>query len=206
MATRPSLSIHDGVSVHETARIDEGARLGEGTRVWHFSHVCAGARIGEQCSLGQNVFVGNAAVLGNRVKIQNNVSIYDAVILEDEVFCGPSMVFTNVINPRAFIERKHQYRETRVEVGATLGANCTVLCGTRIGRYAMVGAGAVVTRDVAPYALVVGVPGRRVGWVCRCGCTLGQGLYCGECGVAYSVSEEGESRGLVVRDGSLGGV
>ena len=155
--------------IHASAIVDAGAQLGAGTHVWHFAHVCAGARIGERCSLGQGVYVGNDVRIGSNVKIQNNVSVYDAVTLEDDVFCGPSVVFTNVHNPRAAVVRKHEYRPTLVKQGATLGANCTVVCGTTIGRYAFVGAGAVVSRDVADFALVVGVPARRIGWVSRHG-------------------------------------
>ena len=155
--------------IDPSAIVDAGAVLGEGTRIWHFAHVCAGARIGSDCSLGQNVFVGNDVKIGDRVKIQNNVSVYDAVLLEDEVFCGPSMVFTNVYNPRAAVIRKGEYRPTRVRRGATLGANCTVVCGVTIGQYAFVAAGAVVNRDVAPFALVAGVPARQLGWVSRHG-------------------------------------
>lgn len=154
---------------HETAIIDEGAQIGDGTHVWHWTHVCAGARIGSQCSLGQNVFVGNEAVIGNHVKIQNNVSVYDKVILEDDVFCGPSMVFTNVYNPRVQFPRKHEYRNTLVKRGATLGANCTIVCGATIGQYAFVGAGTVVNRDVPDFALMVGVPCRQIGWMSRYG-------------------------------------
>lgn len=156
-------------SVHASAIVDEGAQLGDGTRVWHFAHVSAGARIGAQCSLGQGVYVGNDVVIGDHVKIQNNVSVYDAVTLEDEVFCGPSMVFTNVHNPRAAVPRKHEYRRTLVKRGATLGANCTIVCGTTVGEFAFVGAGAVVSRDVPAFALVVGVPARRIGWMSRHG-------------------------------------
>jgi len=155
--------------VHPSAIVDAGAQLGEGTRVWHFAHVCAGARIGAGCSLGQGVYVGNDVLIGRNVKIQNNVSVYDAVTLEDDVFCGPSMVFTNVHNPRSAVPRKAEYRRTLVRRGATLGANCTVVCGTTIGEYAFVGAGAVVSRDVPAFALVVGVPARRIGWVSRHG-------------------------------------
>ena len=150
---------------HDTAIIDTGAQLGADTKVWHFSHVCSGARIGAGCSLGQNVFVGNDVVIGDRVKIQNNVSVYDAVRLEDDVFCGPSMVFTNVYNPRAAVERKSEYRPTRVRTGATLGANCTIMCGITIGRHAFVGAGAVVLKNVPDYALMVGNPARHIGWM-----------------------------------------
>ena len=156
-------------TVHPSAIVDAGAQLGEGTRVWHFAHVCGGARIGAGCSLGQGVYVGNEVVIGDHVKIQNNVSVYDAVTLEDDVFCGPSLVFTNVHNPRSAVPRKDEYRPTRVRRGATLGANATIVCGTTIGRHAFVGAGALVSRDVADFALVVGVPARRIGWVSRHG-------------------------------------
>lgn len=151
--------------IHETAIVDEGAQVGEGTHIWHFTHVCGGARIGAGCSLGQNVFVGNRVVIGDGCKVQNNVSVYDNVVLEDGVFCGPSMVFTNVHNPRATVSRKDEYRDTLVKTGASLGANCTVVCGLTIGRYAFVGAGAVVTRDVPDYAVVTGVPARHTGWM-----------------------------------------
>jgi UDP-2-acetamido-3-amino-2,3-dideoxy-glucuronate N-acetyltransferase len=157
------------VTIHPTAIVDAGASLGEGTRVWHWVHICAGARIGADCSLGQNVFVGNRVIIGRNVKIQNNVSVYDNVTLEDDVFCGPSMVFTNVYNPRAAVSRKHEYRDTLVKRGATLGANCTVVCGVTIGEHAFVGAGAVVKRDVPAYALVTGVPARQIGWMSRYG-------------------------------------
>ena len=150
---------------HPSAIVDDGAVIGEGSRVWHFAHVCAGARIGAGVSLGQNVFIGNKVVIGDRCKVQNNVSVYDNVTLEDGVFCGPSMVFTNVHNPRALIERKDQYRDTLVRRGATLGANCTIVCGSTIGEYAFVGAGAVVTKDVPDFALMVGVPARQIGWM-----------------------------------------
>jgi UDP-2-acetamido-3-amino-2,3-dideoxy-glucuronate N-acetyltransferase len=156
-------------TIHPSAIVDEGAQLGEGCRVWHWVHISAGARIGRGCSFGQNVYVGNDVVIGDNVKIQNNVSVYDAVTLEDDVFCGPSMVFTNVYNPRAAVARKAEYRRTLVRRGATLGANCTIVCGTTIGEHAFVGAGAVVQRDVPPYALVVGVPARRIGWMSRHG-------------------------------------
>ncbi|CAH0264799.1 UDP-2-acetamido-3-amino-2, 3-dideoxy-D-glucuronate N-acetyltransferase [Massilia sp. Bi118] len=156
-------------AVHASAIVDEGAVLGPGTRVWHFSHVCGGARIGAGCSLGQNVFVGNDVVIGDRVKIQNNVSVYDAVTLEDEVFCGPSMVFTNVYNPRSGIVRKDQYRRTLVRHGASIGANATIVCGVTVGAYAFIGAGAVVKQDVPDFALMAGVPARQVGWISRFG-------------------------------------
>lgn len=154
---------------HPSAIVDEGAQIGTGSRVWHFVHVCAGARIGQSVSLGQNVFVGNKVVIGDHCKVQNNVSVYDNVTLEEGVFCGPSMVFTNVYNPRSLIERKDQYRDTLVKKGATLGANCTVVCGVTIGEYAFVGAGAVVNKDVPPYALMVGVPARQIGWMSEFG-------------------------------------
>lgn len=155
--------------IHPSAIVDDGAQIGDGTRVWHFVHVSAGARIGEACSLGQGVYVGNDVRIGRNVKIQNNVSVYDAVTLEDDVFCGPSMVFTNVHNPRSAVPRKNEYRRTLVRRGATLGANCTIVCGTTVGEYAFVGAGAVVSRDVPAHALVVGVPARRIGWMSRHG-------------------------------------
>lgn len=157
---------------HPSAIVDDGAKIGAGTRIWHWVHVCGQARIGERCSLGQNVFVGNDVVVGNDVKIQNNVSVYDAVSLEDGVFCGPSMVFTNVYNPRATVARKDEYRRTLVKRGATLGANCTIICGIEIGEWAFVGAGALVNKDVRSYALVVGVPARQIGWVSQFGLPL----------------------------------
>ncbi|HEY0086364.1 MAG TPA: acyltransferase [Allosphingosinicella sp.] len=154
---------------HDSAIVDEGAMIGEGSRVWHFAHVCGGARIGKRVSMGQNVFIGNRVTVGDDCKIQNNVSVYDNVTLEDGVFCGPSMVFTNVYNPRSFVERKDEYRDTMVRRGATLGANCTIVCGTTIGEYAFVAAGAVVNRDVKDYALMAGVPARQIGWMSRYG-------------------------------------
>jgi len=153
------------IQIHPTAIVDDGATIGAGTRIWHWVHVCAGAVIGQRCSLGQNVFVGNRVVIGDNVKIQNNVSVYDNVILEDDVFCGPSMVFTNVYNPRSAVNRKDEYRDTLVRRGATLGANCTIVCGITIGQNAFVGAGAVVNRDVPDYALMAGVPARQIGWM-----------------------------------------
>jgi UDP-2-acetamido-3-amino-2,3-dideoxy-glucuronate N-acetyltransferase len=153
------------ISIHPTAIVDEGAQIGEGSRIWHWVHVCGGAKIGKGVSLGQNVFVGNKVVIGEHCKIQNNVSVYDNVTLEDGVFCGPSMVFTNVYNPRSLVERKNEYRNTVVKKGATLGANCTIVCGTTIGEYAFIGAGAVVNKNVPAYALMVGVPARQIGWM-----------------------------------------
>ena len=157
------------ITVHPSAIVDDGAQLGDGCRVWHFAHISAGARIGRGCSFGQGVYVGNDVAIGDNVKVQNNVSVYDAVTLEDEVFCGPSMVFTNVHNPRSAVPRKDEYRRTLVKRGATLGANCTIVCGTTIGEHAFVGAGAVVSRDVPAFALMVGVPAKRIGWMSRHG-------------------------------------
>lgn len=177
---------HPDYSVHATAIVDKGARIGAGTRIWHWSHVSSGAVIGERCTLGQNVFVGNVRI-GNGVKIQNNVSIFDGVTLEDDVFCGPSMVFTNVINPRSHIVRKNEYKATLVKKGATLGANATIICGNEIGSYAMVGAGSVVTRQVPDFALILGNPARQTGWICKCGVSLpaGEKVKCQRCGQSY---------------------
>jgi len=178
-------------TIHPSATVDEGAQIGEGSRVWHFVHVCSGAQIGKGVSLGQNVFVGNKVVIGDQCKIQNNVSVYDNVTLEEGVFCGPSMVFTNVHNPRALIKRKNEYRNTLVKKGVTLGANCTVVCGVTIGEYAFVGAGAVVNKDVKPYALMVGVPARQIGWMSQYGEQIplplqGQGTAtCAQTGATY---------------------
>lgn len=174
--------------IHESSYVDEGAVLGAGTKVWHFSHVMPGAVIGERCNLGQNVVVMGGTRIGDNVKIQNNVSIYEGVELEDDVFCGPSCVFTNVINPRSHVSRRHEYRRTLVRRGATIGANATIVCGVTLGRYAFIGAGAVVTSDVPDYALMVGVPARRVGWVCSCGERLdlaGGEAACRACGAGY---------------------
>jgi UDP-2-acetamido-3-amino-2,3-dideoxy-glucuronate N-acetyltransferase len=179
------------VQIHPSAIVDDGAVLGAGSRVWHFVHVCGGARIGKGVSLGQNVFVGNKVSIGDRCKIQNNVSIYDNVTLEEGVFCGPSMVFTNVYNPRSLVERKSEYRDTVVKRGATLGANCTIVCGVTIGEFAFVGAGAVVNKDVKPYALMLGVPARQAGWMSEFGERIplpldGNGLFvCTHTGVRY---------------------
>ena len=177
------------VSVHPSAIVDDGAQIGEGSRVWHFAHICAGACIGERCSFGQNVFVGNDVEIGNNVKVQNNVSIYDAVHIEDDVFCGPSMVFTNVYNPRSAVTRKDEYRKTLIRKGATLGANCTIVCGVTVGEYAFVAAGAVINRDVKSYALMAGVPARQIGWMSRHGERLNLPL-----------SGDGEARCLVTGD------
>ncbi|MCW8905849.1 MAG: acetyltransferase [Sedimenticola sp.] len=181
-------------SVHQSAIVDEGATIGEGSRVWHFVHVCAGAKIGRNCSLGQNVFVGNKVVIGDNCKIQNNVSVYDNVTLEEGVFCGPSMVFTNVYNPRSLIERKDEYRDTLVKKGATLGANCTIVCGVTVGAFAFVGAGAVVNKSVADFALMVGVPAKQVGWMSEYGEQIplpleGNGSYtCPHSGQVYALN------------------
>lgn len=180
--------------VHPSAVVDQPAEIGEGTKIWHFSHVMAGARIGARCVLGQNVFVAARAIVGDGCKIQNNVSLYDDVVLAEDVFLGPSAVFTNVINPRAFIERKQEYRRTDVGRGASVGANATVVCGHRIGEYAFVAAGAVVTKDVPACALVAGVPARQIGWVCRCGTRLvedGRQLGCPACRCTFRLSRVG---------------
>jgi UDP-2-acetamido-3-amino-2,3-dideoxy-glucuronate N-acetyltransferase len=183
-----ALPLERRLEVHPTSIVSDAADVGEGTRIWHFCHVMEGARIGRDCILGQNVFVGRAARIGDGVKIQNNVSVYDEVVLEDRVFCGPSVVFTNVRNPRSEIDRSSEFVPTVVRQGATLGANATIVCGTTIGRYAFVGAGAVVTEDVPDYALVIGVPARQAGWTCECGCRLrldSAGATCSECGRSY---------------------
>jgi UDP-2-acetamido-3-amino-2,3-dideoxy-glucuronate N-acetyltransferase len=180
--------------VHESSYVDDGCRIGDGTKIWHFSHVMSGAVLGERCNIGQNVVISPDVVVGNNVKIQNNVSIYTGVILEDDVFCGPSMVFTNVINPRSHVVRKHEYQTTRVGTGASLGANCTVVCGHDIGKFAFIGAGAVVTKHVPDYALVVGNPARISGWVCECGVKLAAGVAppaaatCAACGKRYEAT------------------
>jgi UDP-2-acetamido-3-amino-2,3-dideoxy-glucuronate N-acetyltransferase len=174
--------------VHESAYVDDGARIGPGSKIWHFCHVMPGAIIGERCNLGQNVVVMSGTRIGNNVKIQNNVSVYEGVTLEDDVFCGPSCVFTNVLTPRSHVSRKHEYRPTLVRRGATIGANATIVCGVTLGQYAFIGAGAVVTSDVPDFGLMVGVPARRVGWMCQCGIQLqlkqGAGV-CGSCRASY---------------------
>jgi UDP-2-acetamido-3-amino-2,3-dideoxy-glucuronate N-acetyltransferase len=184
------MAVHPDAFVHESAYVDDGATIGVGTRVWHFCHVLGGAVIGERCSLGQNVVVMNGTRIGDNVKIQNNVSIYEGVELEDDVFCGPSMVFTNVMNPRSHVSRKSEYRRTLVKRGASIGANATIVCGSTLGAYAFIGAGAVVAKDVPAYALMVGVPARRIGWMCQCGERLpdsGSGR-CAACGSTYRAS------------------
>lgn len=184
--------------VHESAYVDAGVQVGYGTKIWHFCHVMPGAVIGERCSLGQNVVVMSGTRIGNNVKIQNNVSVYEGVELEDDVFCGPSMVFTNVINPRSRVSRKDEYRRTLVKRGASIGANATIVCGVTLGEYAFVGAGAVITKDVAPYALMAGVPARRIGWMCECGAKLPAALAsvmsCAACGVRYREAGAGIER------------
>ena len=181
------------VFVHESSYVDEGATVGKGTKIWHFCHVMSGAVIGERCNLGQNVVVMNGVRLGTNVKVQNNVSIYEGVEIEDDVFCGPSMVFTNVLNPRSHVSRKSEYRRTLVRRGASIGANATIVCGATLGEFCFIGAGAVVSKDVPAYALMVGVPARRVGWMCQCGERLpdsGAGT-CAACGSAYERHGDG---------------
>lgn len=183
------------VTIHPTAIVDDGAQIGNGSRVWHWVHICGNAVIGSNCSLGQNVFVGNDVIIGNNVKIQNNVSVYDAVYMEDDVFCGPSTVFTNVYNPRSAVERKAEYRKTLIKRGATLGANCTIVCGVTVGDFAFVAAGAVINRDVKSYALMAGVPARHIGWMSRFGERLelpltGNGqVVCPHTGNTYTLRE-----------------
>ena len=184
-------SLDNTVFVHPSSHVDDSASIGEGSKIWHFCHVMQGAYIGRRCTLGQNIFVASGVVIGNGVKIQNNVSVYEGVTLEDDVFCGPSVVLTNVRNPRSAVRRRDQYEKTLVRAGASLGANSTILCGVTIGRFSFVGAGAVVTKNVPDHALVVGVPARRVGWMCSCGVKLredGGSWICLECGEAYVIA------------------
>jgi UDP-2-acetamido-3-amino-2,3-dideoxy-glucuronate N-acetyltransferase len=179
---------------HETAVVDEGAHVGAGTKIWHFCHVSSGARIGKDCVLGQNVYVAPTVVIGDGVRIQNNVSLYDGVTIDAHAFIGPSAVFTNVLNPRSEVSRKDEYRTTRVGRGASIGANATIVCGHDVGAYAFIGAGAVVTANIPPYALVFGVPARQHGWMCRCGVELtveGGAAYCAACGRGYRASNDG---------------
>ncbi len=183
--------------IHESAYVDEGAVVGPGTKVWHFCHVMPGAVIGRDCSLGQNVVVMGGTKIGNNVKIQNNVSVYEGVQLDDDVFCGPSMVFTNVVNPRSAVSRKHEYKSTVVGRGATIGANATIVCGVTLGPYAFIGAGAVVTHDVPAHALMTGVPAKRTGWMCECGVKLKEDILeirCAECGKNYSRKSQNLTR------------
>ena len=182
------MSVHPTAFVHESSYVTDGAVIGAGTKVWHFCNILGGAVIGERCSLGQNVVVMNGTRIGDNVKIQNNVSVYEGVELEDDVFCGPSMVFTNVMNPRSHVSRKHEYRRTLVRRGASIGANATIVCGVTLGEYAFVGAGAVVAKDVPAYALMVGVPARRAGWMCQCGERLPDSGT-GQCAVCHSTYE-----------------
>jgi UDP-2-acetamido-3-amino-2,3-dideoxy-glucuronate N-acetyltransferase len=190
-----SAGAKDGAFVHESAYVDDGAQIGAGTKIWHFCHVMPGAVIGERCSLGQNVVVMNGSRIGTNVKIQNIVSIYEGVELEDDVFCGPSMVFTNVINPRSHVSRRTEYKRTLVKRGASIGANATIVCGVTLGEFAFVGAGAVITKDVLPFALMAGVPARRIGWMCQCGVRLvlsKEAATCAACGARYQ-----EANGLL---------
>jgi UDP-2-acetamido-3-amino-2,3-dideoxy-glucuronate N-acetyltransferase len=183
----------DSYFIHESSYIDEGAEIGAGTKIWHFSHILKGSKIGENCIIGQNAMIGPDVKIGNGCKVQNNVSIYKGVELEDNVFCGPSCVFTNVYNPRAFVERKQEFMETLVKKGAAIGANSTVVCGVTIGKYALIGAGAVVKQDVLDYAIVAGVPAKHIGWACKCGTTLkfkDSYVKCGYCGSEYKKDKE----------------
>jgi UDP-2-acetamido-3-amino-2,3-dideoxy-glucuronate N-acetyltransferase len=194
---------HPGVKIHESAYVDDPCVIGQGTRIWHFSHVMPNCVIGENCNLGQNVVVSPDVVMGSNVKVQNNVSIYTGVVIEDNVFCGPSMVFTNVLIPRSEINRRDEYRKTVIRKGATMGANCTIICGSEVGAYALIGSGATVSRDVPAYGLMVGVPARRIGWACRCGNTLPKSatagkLACRHCGNEYR--EESASKLVPIQE------
>jgi len=194
--------MHQEYFVHESSYIDSDVEIGRGTKIWHFCHLLPGTRIGERCVLGQNTMVGPDVSIGNNCKIQNNVSLYKGIQLEDDVFCGPSCVFTNVYNPRAFVERKDEFRNTLVKRGASIGANATIICGVTIGEYALIGAGAVVKQDVAAYAVMVGVPARRVGWVCACGDALKKfdqagSVSCSRCGKGYQYDKDNEKLTIV---------
>ena len=193
-STDGNLSAKPNYFVHQTSIVDDGAQIGEGTSIWHFSNIMKDAQIGRKCIIGQNVFVGSVVKIGNCCKIQNNVSLYKGVIIEDDVFCGPSCVFTNVYNPRAFIERKHEFRPTLFKKGTTVGANATIICGVTIGRYALIGAGAVVKENVPDYALVVGIPAKQIGWICKCGIKLkdfdsDKTTKCESCGCKYILED-----------------
>lgn len=191
---------YEGVEIHESAYVDEPCTIGTGTRIWHFAHILRHCRIGENCSIGQNVMIGPAVTIGHRCKIQNNVSLYNGVELEDDVFCGPSCVFTNVNNPRSAIERKHEFARTLVKRGASIGANATIVCGHTLGEYCFIAAGAVVTSDVVPYALMAGVPAKRIGWMSKAGRRLGQGLVCPEDGSRYRLTPDGRLEAVTSSD------
>ncbi len=187
-----SINVDKSFFVHETSIIEDGASIGAGSKIWHWVHVMPGAVLGERCVVGQGCYIGKEVTLGDNVHVQNNVSVYENVTIEDDVFCGPSMVFTNVINPRSHVPRKDEFLDTLIKRGASIGANATVICGNTVGRYAFIGAGAVVTKDVPDYALMMGTPARRVGWMCQCGVRLGEreeGAACQVCGDQYNLKD-----------------
>lgn len=188
---RDTMSRTPDFFIHESSFADPSAQIGEGTKIWHFCNVMKDSKIGKNCILGQNVHVGPKVSIGNGVKIQNNVSLYEGVVLEDDVFCGPSMVFTNVMNPRSHVSRKHEFKKTLVKKGATIGANATIVCGNTLGEYSFIGAGAVIIKDVPAYALMVGNPARQIGWMCSCGVKLPKNLKCSECGSGFKESAQG---------------